>query len=148
VSGSAGFESAMLRLSELNVALITAYNDMRVTFNQARWLPDNLSYYMMLHCGKITPSQREQIHDQTFLETTGLFDTHPAGGDRIKRARQADDPGIFSFAAPATCLFSNFEVPAKQVTHWHYADDLGITFDPVMLKPIGPDGLIQGRAGH
>jgi hypothetical protein len=118
---------------------------MRTTFHQARWLPDNLPYYLMVHCGKITPKQREQIHDQTFLEATGMFDTHPSAGDRIKNARQANDAGIFRFDAPASCLFANFEVPAKQVTHWHYTDDLGIDFDPIMLKSISADGLIEGR---
>jgi hypothetical protein len=70
------------------------------------------------------------------LEPTGLFDTHPSNGDRIRLARQMGEPGVFHVEAPAACLFSNFEVVAKQVTLLHYADDLGLPLPMARLFPV------------
>lgn len=39
---------------------------------------------------------------------------------------QAAEPGLVQLEGPASGLFSNFEVVAKQVTLLHYSDDLGI----------------------
>lgn len=60
------------------------------------------------------------------LEPSGLFDTHPSNGDRIRRARLAQEPGVFQLDGPATTLFANFEVLAKQVSVLHFSDDLGL----------------------
>ena len=67
-----------------------------------------------------------------------LFDTHPSDGDRIQRARQANEPGVFHLDLPATVLFSNFDIVAHQVTQLHYSDDLELEFDPDQLAPVGP----------
>jgi hypothetical protein len=70
------------------------------------------------------------------LEPTGLFDTHPSNGDRIRRARQANEPGIFHLDTPASALFTNFDVVAKQVTLLHYSDDLGLPLEMAKLTPV------------
>lgn len=72
------------------------------------------------------------------LEGMSLFDTHPSNGDRIRRARQANAPGVFDLDAPARALFSNFEVPARQVTLLHYADDLDLPVAMALLTPVAP----------
>jgi hypothetical protein len=33
-------------------------------------------------------------------------------------------------------LFSRFDVVSKQVTHLHYAEDLGLLFDASNLRPV------------
>jgi len=70
------------------------------------------------------------------LEPAGLFHTHPSNGDRIRGARLANEPGLFDLEAPATGLFSNFAVAAKQVTLLHYSDDPGIPLGMAKLMPV------------
>ena len=83
-------------------------------------------------------AQRTQIEDRMGLEATGPFDTHPSNGDRIRAARRAADPGIFRCDLPATMLFNNFDVPARQVTILHYDDDLGIPLAQAKLVALRP----------
>jgi hypothetical protein len=33
-------------------------------------------------------------------------------------------------------LFSHFDIVSKQVTHLHYAEDLGLPFDASNLRPV------------
>jgi hypothetical protein len=69
------------------------------------------------------------------LEVSPWFSTHPASGDRIRCARRAQKPGIFSLDIPATLIFSNFNVLAQQVSLLHYTDDLGIPQPLINLRP-------------
>ena len=72
------------------------------------------------------------------LGATGVFDTHPSQGDRIRCARRAAEPGVFQLDGLACSLFANFEIPAKQVTLLHYTDDLGIPAIAAKLVPEDP----------
>jgi hypothetical protein len=90
----------------------------------------------MNYSARMYPSMRAQLEDTMGLEPTGVFDTHPSNGDRIRRARQAANPGAFDLDAPASVLFSNFEVPSKQVTLLHYEDDLGLPMEMAILVPV------------
>jgi hypothetical protein len=65
-----------------------------------------------------------------------LLDTHPSNGDRIRRARQAGDPGVFALEGPATALFSHFDIPARQVTLLHYQEDLGLPLEIAKLQEV------------
>jgi len=136
LAGSAVFESTARRLAVISKALEQTYKEMRVKWNLSRHLPDNFPAYLAHRDAATPPAIREQIQDTLGLATTGVFDSHPSDGDRIRQARRADEPGVFHLDLPATVLFSNFEAAAKQVTQLHYADDLGIPFDPSMLRPI------------
>ena len=69
------------------------------------------------------------------LGATGVFDTHPSQGDRIRCARRAAEPGVFHLDGPARSLFAHFDIPAKQVTLLHYTDDLGIPAIAAKLVP-------------
>jgi hypothetical protein len=77
------------------------------------------------------------------LSRTGIFDTHPSDGDRIRKARRAGEPGVFHLDYPATVLFSNFEIVAKQVTQVHYADDLGLRVDSGNLRATRPSAALE-----
>ena len=70
------------------------------------------------------------------LDKSGLLDTHPSNGDRIRAARRAAEPGVFQCDLPATVLFSRFDIPARQVTALHYDDDLGIPIGLARLVPL------------
>jgi len=91
---------------------------------------------------KLPPATRERLQDTLGLARTRLFDTHPSDGDRIRRARLADAPGVFNLDLPASSLFSHFDIVCKQVTHLHYADDLGLMFDSSNLRAVGREPIL------
>jgi Zn-dependent protease with chaperone function len=136
IAGSAASESALRRMAELNEALGRGYKEIRTTWNLSRRLPDDLPAYMVLQHSKTNKAIWERIQDRLGLATTGLFDTHPSDGDRIRRARQAGEPGVFHLDQPASVLFSRFDIVSKQVTHLHYTEDLGLSIDAANLRPV------------
>jgi len=136
LAGSAVFETTVRRLAILGEALGKAYKEMRTTWNMSRRLPDNFPAYLMRQEGTIPIAIRDRIQDTLGLAHTGLFDTHPSDGDRIRRARQAAEPGVFHPDLPASVLFSNFEGASRQITLLHYAEDLGIPCNAAALHPV------------
>lgn len=136
LAGSAAFESTMRRLHVLGATLNRAYKDMHVGWNMNKRLPDDFPAYLMEHARQVTDAERARVEDTMGLEATGLFHTHPSNGDRIRRARLASDAGVFDLEAPATVLFSNFQIPSKQVTLLHYDEDLGIPVEMARLAPV------------
>ena len=139
VVGSVCTEESFRRLHALAKVTEVAYKDMRVGWNLGKKLPDSFPAYLLRHDQAVSPEKRTKWEDTMGLDASGLFDTHPSNGDRIRRARQAGEPGVFHLTAPATQLFANFEVISKQVTQLHYADDLGIPMAAAKLMPdMGP----------
>lgn len=136
LAGSATFEATARRLALLSVAADKAYKEMRATWNLNRRLPDNFSAFLCLQESQLPRARREKIQDTLGLARTGLFHSHPSSGDRIRRARQAGEPGAFHLDYPASVLFTKFDVVSRQITHLHYTDDLGLRFDPANLRPV------------
>jgi Zn-dependent protease with chaperone function len=136
LAGSDTVESTARKLAVLAEVLPVAYKQMLHGWKSSRRLPDDFPAYLVHHHSKISAAVRDQITDTMGLAKTGIFDTHPSRGDRIRRARIANEPGIFHLDWPAKVLFSNFDVASKQVTHLHYADDLGIPFSHTNLRPV------------
>lgn len=136
LAGSEMFESTTRRMHLFGKALELAYKSMRVSWNLNRNLPENFPAFLLQTEAALPPSQRQQLEDTMGLAPTGWFDTHPSKGDRIRRARQAAEAGVFHLDGPASVLFSKFEIPAKQVTLLHYTDDLGIDTTAARLVPV------------
>lgn len=136
LAGSEAAEATIKRLNVLGEALGRSYKEMRSTWNTSKKLPENFPAYLA-HQEAALPSQvRTKIEDTVGLARTGLFDTHPSDGDRIRRARRAGEPGVFHLEVPATVLFSHFDVVAKQVTLLHYNDDIGLGCDTANLRAM------------
>lgn len=133
--GSTVFESTVQRVRLLGAASSSAYKQMRTAWNLSKQLPDSVPSFVVHHETQLPAHVRDKIINTLGFAKTGTFDTHPCDADRIRCARQANEPGVFDMDLPATVLFSNFEVVAKQVTQLHYAEDIGIVLDPTMLKP-------------
>ena len=136
VVGSETFETTTRRVHLFSKALELAYKNMRVAWNINGTLPDNFPAFLVQTESTLAPGQRQQLEDTMGLQPTGWFDTHPSKGDRIRCARQAGEAGVFHLDGPASALFTNFEVPAKQVTLLHYAEDLGIELIMARLVPV------------
>lgn len=138
IAGSDTFEAAARRIAALSQAMGKSYKEMRTTWNLSRRVPEDFPAYLIMQEAKLPPAARQQLQDTLGLATTGLFDTHPSDGDRIRRARQAREPGVFHLDLPASVLFSRFDVVSKQVTQLHYAEDLGLSVDQSNLRPVEP----------
>jgi Zn-dependent protease with chaperone function len=137
LAGSDTFEATARKIAVLNRVLEITYNQMATAWNTRHQLPANFPAHLVLQLAKTTPAQRTKIEDTMGLSKTGLFDTHPSDGDRIRRARQANEPGVFRLDLPATVLFSNFDVVAEQVTELHYTDDMDLDLDGTELTRSG-----------
>jgi hypothetical protein len=125
-------------LLDVGCSLQLAYKNMRVPWNQNRTLPDNFPAYLLRTHSAVPATQQQKLDDTMGLGATGVFDTHPSQGDRIRRARQAAEPGIFHLDGLASALFAKFEIPARQVTLLQYSDDLGIPIIAAKLAPENP----------
>jgi Zn-dependent protease with chaperone function len=136
VAGSATSESAIRRMAELGDAMNRSYKEVRATWNMNRRLPDDFPAFMVLQHSRLPAPVRERMQDRLGLSKTGVFDTHPSDGDRIRQARRAEEPGVFHLDLPASVLFSRFDIVSKQITHLHYKEDLELQFDEVNLRPV------------
>jgi hypothetical protein len=136
LAGSAAFEQTAKRLNVLGAATKHSYQSMRAAWNTSRRLPDNFPAFLAKMETKMSKETRTEIEDTVGLSRTGIFDTHPSFGDRIRRARQAGEPGVFHLDYPATMLFANFDAIAKQVTFLHYTDSIGLPCDIASLVPV------------
>jgi len=133
VVGSETFETTMRKLATLSAALDITYRQIRARWKKSGHLPDNLSELLRQTHQDLPPETLQKIDDELGFHRTGLFDSHPAPADRIRRARQANEPGIFHDDRPATSLFASFEHPARFVTLLHYTENLGI---PITEKTL------------
>src|SRR5262249_24568127 len=138
LAGSEVFEATTRKMHVLAHSLEQAYKNMRVSWNQNRTLPQNFPAYLLRTHSAVPVTQLQRLEDTMGLGATGVFDTHPSQGDRIRQARQAGEPGVFHLDGPASALFAQFEVPARQVTLLHYSDDLGIPTIGAKLAPETP----------
>jgi Zn-dependent protease with chaperone function len=145
LAGSDTFESATKRLHVLGAASARSYKEMRVGWNLNKRLPEDFPAYLMSQERAMKPAAKTHLEDTAGLGLTGIFDTHPSDGDRIRRARRAEQPGVFGLEAPATALFSDFEVLSKQVSQLHYKDDLGIPVVMAKLCPVKPQVRVVAR---
>ncbi len=136
LAGSQAFEETVKRLRVLGEASKHSYQSMRAAWKLKRMLPENFPAFLTLQESKIPPDRRTLIEDSVGLSKTGLFHSHPSDGDRIRRARQAGEPGIFHLSQPASLLFANFEAVSKQITYLHYTDDVGLVFEPSALQAV------------
>jgi Zn-dependent protease with chaperone function len=137
LAGSEPFEQTVKRLATLGEAAGKSYKEMVASWNMNRRLPDNFPAYLVQREMAIPHLQREKIEDTVGLVRTGVFDSHPSDGDRIRQARRAGEPGVFQLELPASVLFANFDAVAKQVTLLHYTDDIGLDCDASTLRPVG-----------
>ncbi len=146
VAGSARFESAMLRCQLLGVATALAHKEMRVCWNNDRTLPQDFPNYLMYQESRIPSDKKELITGSAGLARTKLLYSHPSVGDRIRKARQAEEAGVFTLEFPASCLFCNFTVVSQQVTRLHYQDDLGIPLVSAKFRPMTGETATSEKA--
>jgi Zn-dependent protease with chaperone function len=134
--GSQTFEATTKRIRTLARALQHAHEVLRIEWNTKRRLPENFCAFLLQQESRLPALLRSKLDDTIGQAATGPFNTHPSDGDRIRRARQANEPGVFHLDGPATDLFSNFDAVARQVTFLHYTDDLRLEAVPGAMAPV------------
>ncbi len=123
IAGSDTFESTALRLRELGLATQRAYETLRQSWAGKR-VPNDLPLLIAHYAGSLPANVREKISSTTAAGKTSWFDTHPCDADRVRHARQLDQPGVFRLNEPATALFHSFADVCQRVTRQHYENDL------------------------
>ncbi len=136
LAGSQTFEESTRRLHVLSKVLEQSYTQLKHGFAKSKMLPDNFPAFMAMHDEKLSHEERSTLENTMGLEPTSAWSTHPSHGDRIRRARQVGESGVFSLDVPATALFSKFGILAQQVTRLHYTDDLGIPEPSIHTRPV------------
>lgn len=138
LAGSAAFESTMSKLHTLG----EVYTDNTMGIQGARmmdWqfqMPDDFPELIARCEEQLPPHARERILTKAAEEKTGLIDSHPAYRDRVSRAKEANDPGIFSSEEPARNLIANFDALCRCVTMAHYQSDWKVPVSEENLIPV------------
>src|SRR3954468_7923740 len=88
-------------------------------------LPEDLTELAVTLCDRIPSAQLKAIESEMLKGKTGMFNTTPAHGERVKAAQQEKAPGVFHIDAPATQLFKDFAKLSRTVTMRFYREVLG-----------------------
>lgn len=124
IAGSDVFEKTAARLRVLSVASDITYAELSETYQEGR-LGNDLPRLIASKADSFTEEDVQRIREAALLQETALFDTHPSDTERIRRAREANEPGMFRIEAPASVLFENFDELSRRVTLGFYRRVLG-----------------------
>ncbi len=147
VAGSAGLESLLLRLREQAVLEHLACDALRHLWNKRHLSPDNVPDFLDQLERRAPADFHDQARQTLLNETAGWFATHPTAAQRIRKARQREEPGIFSLEEPARALFTDFTATARVVTGRHYCQNLRLAVTQPMLRPVSDFFDAAGNSG-
>jgi Zn-dependent protease with chaperone function len=142
VSGSDNFAETSRRIGLLTAAWSKTSNDLQHAWEEKR-LGDNLPAMIQSNFNAMPENVRNELIEEDEKRRTGLFDTHPSTGRRIKRALREKAEGIFTDEGPASFLFRDFDGLCKTVTMDFYASVLGRDVVRATLVPTGE--LVKGQ---
>lgn len=111
-----------------------------------RRLPDNLPAVLAAFARSL-PAEQLNKRFRVLRDTrTGVFETHPSTGDRMRYAESLNEPGVCAIEAPAAGLLNDFESACRVATYLEFRALLGgeafeITFTPAreFLAELGLD---------
>jgi Zn-dependent protease with chaperone function len=135
LAGTEKFKETTGRLVQLGLASQIAFGLANCCWSRKRQLPNDLAELIITLDSSVAASELKKIESELMKSKTGLFDTHPANGDRIENARRENAPGIFHLDGPATRLFSDFAKLAQSTTLRYYREVLGNQVTPQALIP-------------
>lgn len=133
LSGSAAFGETFRRSYALQDVARDHYRELRARWNEQGELPANFPASLAAVEAALPAERRARLSERQLQRERELFDTHPPDGERLRRAREADAPGLLRLDLPATALFSDFDTLARQVTLLHYVEDLRLPPDRLRL---------------
>lgn len=138
-SGSDVFSEMLDALPLIGYADQQSWNQLGSFYREGR-LVDNLPQLTATNSQSLPDEIQEYFKARTATTKTGLFDTHPADGDRVTSAEREKAPGIFRLTYPAAFLFRNFPALCQATTLDLYKELFGKKFDPATMASV--DDLI------
>lgn len=145
VAGSAAFERTTRQLALLQAAVEMAEKEAQVSWRLGRHLPDDFPAHVLTQETRIPKARLDRIESDLARRKIGLFAAHPADGERLRRAREANEPGVFRLDLPATALIPYFDLLARQVTYFHYVENLGLVLESSNLRPVEAVSIASRR---
>ena len=143
LSGSGAFESCIRRINGMALASQMVGQELQRAWARHE-LPDDIPYLVaqrFRHAGQLI----DRAVDEAATKATGMFETHPAMGDRIGAVRKLNTPGVFRDDRPAADLFSNFADLSRTATRQFYEKQQSLSLDGVRLVPS--DSFLAGEEG-
>ncbi len=134
-SGSDAFRKTFVQLRRLGVAYQQGLVDQQTFFRDGK-LGDNLPKLTCLNRDTQDDELVKKLFAGVMDEKTEWMATHPADKDRIARAKQENEAGVFQLDAPASTLFENFDQTCAQVTQDMFQEIFGDELKPNMLVPV------------
>jgi Zn-dependent protease with chaperone function len=132
VAGSKAFESTSRRMLHLQMGEQLAMASVSQSLDSGR-LPDDFIALVVALAESLPPKMRRQLDKECLKERTGVLDTHPAMSERIRQAKDAKAPGVFTWERPASILFSNLAKHQRAVSKKLYREMLGRYLERVEL---------------
>jgi Zn-dependent protease with chaperone function len=126
VVGSAGFRPTYLRMGLLDFAGQAAEGQVNEMMAESR-LVDDYPTLTRIHAERLDTIEeaRSQIVQGMLEGRAKLFDTHPSGADRVRRAERRPVPARMHCLEPARHLFRNFDGLSAGATSRLYEMQLG-----------------------
>ncbi|MBX7103429.1 MAG: M48 family metalloprotease [Gemmataceae bacterium] len=120
--GSETYVSTMRRVAQLSIGGSASLPMTVMSFFNGGKLPNDLTELVLLLVDDIPPEKLRELNREMEQVKTGLFDTHPSNGDRIRAARAMKCPGVFHLDRPATELFQEFPRMSRAATRDYYSN--------------------------
>ncbi len=133
VSGTATFIGVTRRLQQLSLGATMAEEQMVAKWKSEKKLHDHIPDLIASRAREAPAELQDRYFSQATKRKTRLFDTHPSDAERIRRATEAGEPGVFHATAPAGSLFADFSGFCRRMTALHYEQLMGSEFSPGML---------------
>jgi Zn-dependent protease with chaperone function len=155
------FESTCRRLVELSISYHRSFQDLQSAWQEGH-LAESLPELVAVNAGQIPDKVRQKaLQDQIENSATGWFDTHPADGDRIDRARRLKVKPMFRWSGAelsptgarrsaaaipaATMIFSDFQKLSRQVSLDYYRKVIG---ERIRSENLVPAEDLLNNQGH
>jgi hypothetical protein len=136
LAGTEEFAQTARKLLLLDLATGGAFAAAQSSWNKTGRLPDDLSALIVTLCESIPPAEFRKVEKDMERRKTGLFDTHPAHGERVAAARRENAPGVFRLEGPAAQLFKDFPRLSRAVTLAFYRQVIGKRVKRDALAPV------------
>jgi Zn-dependent protease with chaperone function len=148
LAGVDNFAETERKLLSLGLVSGIAYQTADASWYRTGRLPDDVSALIVALSDGIPPKELRRLEKKLKKAKTGLFDTHPAHGERLASVRREKTAGIFELDGAATRLFKDFPAMSRAVTRHFYRQALGkrVKSDTLIPVPEFLSGAPEARA--
>ena len=103
---------------------------------QRHGFPESLPEFTSRLAADLPAASQRMVEDLLERRKTRLLDSHPAPRDRIRAVETKPEAGVFHCDLPATCLFSDFNRLAAELTYDAYLQAFGPLMSPHQMLPV------------